>query len=254
MIASAQYILRFDDVCSTMNWRVWDEIEPILQSARVQPLLAVVPDNHDQKLKHSPPDPNFWRRVRDWQARGWSIGMHGYRHEYVTRSPGLIGINRFSEFAGLPALAQAERIHAAMQIFEEQRVRPDAWIAPAHSFDRTTVSLLGRSGLRVISDGLFRYPVRSYDGILWVPQQLWRLRPCPPGVWTVAYHINTWDRRQIQRFRDDVTRFAGAITSLRKAVEFYSGRTLRWSDHVCALVLRNALRCKIYARQLARQR
>jgi predicted deacetylase len=250
MIPPARYILRFDDVCSTMNWRVWDKIEAILQDARVQPLLGVVPDNHDQKLKHGPPDSNFWSRVRDWQARGWSIGMHGYRHEYLTRSAGLIGINGFSEFAGLSALAQAERIDGALQVFEEQGVRADAWVAPAHSFDHTTVSLLGRSGLRVISDGLFRYPVRTCEGVLWVPQQLWRLRRCPPGVWTVAYHINAWDRRQIQRFRDDVTRFAGAITSLRETVELHGGRTLRWSDRVCALALRNALRCKIYARQL----
>src|SRR5688572_15384620 len=41
-----QYLLRFDDICPTMNWRVWAEIESVLIQREIKPLLAVVPDNH----------------------------------------------------------------------------------------------------------------------------------------------------------------------------------------------------------------
>src|SRR5215471_9078010 len=99
---NATYLVRIDDVCPTMNWAVWPAIEAILVQNGVKPLLAVIPDNHDHLLNSCAAGKNFWNQVRSWRDRGWSIGLHGYQHRYVTRDSGIMGINRSSEFAGLP--------------------------------------------------------------------------------------------------------------------------------------------------------
>ena len=48
-------------------------------------------------------------------------------------------------------------------------------MAPWHSFDATTKAALAELGVRVISDGFSVLPYRDDKGMLWVPQQLWRL-------------------------------------------------------------------------------
>jgi predicted deacetylase len=250
-LIKASYILRFDDVCPTMNWRVWESVERVLMDADIRPLVAVVPDNRDQGLVHGCADPNFWSRVRAWQAAGWSIGMHGYRHQYVTDRAGLVGINRFSEFAGLPEAIQVAKIGAARQIFFDEGIRADAWVAPGHSFDWTTVKALKAAGIDTISDGLFRAPNRGPVGELWVPQQLWRLRARPSGLWTVAYHINSWTQTDVRRFASDIGRFRASITSFHEGVSLHPERNRQWTDEVYAILSRTALRLKVHAKQFA---
>jgi len=152
---TAKYLVRIDDVCPTMNWHVWRGVETVLLRWGIKPLLAVVPDNQDDFLKSCSPERTFWEQVRVWRNWGWTIGLHGYQHRYVTRDPGIIGINNSSEFAGLAAEVQAAKLQMAFEIFRREGIRPDVWIAPAHSFDRTTLKLLKEMGLRRISDGYF---------------------------------------------------------------------------------------------------
>src|SRR2546422_4041289 len=61
---TAKYLLRFDDLCPTMNWDVWSEVDGILRDADVKPILAVVPDNRDEKLQCGEPNSHFWEHVR----------------------------------------------------------------------------------------------------------------------------------------------------------------------------------------------
>src|SRR5262249_15450035 len=74
-----KYLLRFDDICPTMNWGVWRSVEKILLDTDVKPILAVVPDNRDERLKVGNANEGFWEEVRGWQARSWTIGLHGYQ-------------------------------------------------------------------------------------------------------------------------------------------------------------------------------
>jgi predicted deacetylase len=207
---SASYIVRFDDICPTMNWRVWDRLEPVLDRHGVRPILAVVPDNRDPKLLVDSAKVDFWSRVRRWQATGWTIGLHGYQHLYATRNAGLVGINGFSEFAGLAEDVQRDKLTRALQVFEQEGVHADAWVAPAHSFDAMTVGLLLEAGVKVISDGYYCRPVRHL-GALWVPQQLWRFRSMPAGLWTVCYHHNHFDEAAVARFTADIGSHANCI-------------------------------------------
>jgi hypothetical protein len=48
---SARYILRFDDICPTLNWDLWAGVEEVLLRTRIRPLLAVIPDNRDESLR-----------------------------------------------------------------------------------------------------------------------------------------------------------------------------------------------------------
>ena len=53
----ARYLLRFDDLCPTMNWGMWDRIEELLVKASIRPIVAVIPDNRDPKMDIGPADP-----------------------------------------------------------------------------------------------------------------------------------------------------------------------------------------------------
>ena len=76
----ARYLVRFDDICPTMNWAAWSRIETVLDRHGVAPILAVVPDNRDPKLMVDNSRADFWARVRGWQTKGWTIALHGFQH------------------------------------------------------------------------------------------------------------------------------------------------------------------------------
>ncbi len=216
----AQYILRFDDICPTMNWAVWQSLEMILTTYKISPILTVVPDNRDPNLMVHSEEPNFWARVRDWQKAGYFIALHGYQHLYRTPNAGLIGLNRRSEFAGLPFEDQKKMLMKAVEIFHDNGVRVDGWAAPAHSFDENTVDILRELGITVISDGFFLYPVKNM-GVLWIPQQLWRLRRMPFGIWTVCYHHNHFSEQMIHEFEQEVAKYASHIVSPHQIINEY---------------------------------
>ena len=77
------FVLRFDDICPTMRWDIWSQIEPALIDSDVKPILAVVPDNRDPVLAPAPAVRDFWGHVRRWQDLGWTIALHGYQHLYM---------------------------------------------------------------------------------------------------------------------------------------------------------------------------
>lgn len=239
----ARYLLRIDDITPTMAWSVFDEIERVLDAEGVRPIVAVVPDNKDAALDVEQPRADFWDRVRSWQAKGWTIGLHGHRHQYVTRHAGLVGINTRSEFAGLPRAEQEFKIAAGLRIFREQGVRADAFVAPAHSFDRATIDALLQHDIRVLSDGHFRWPRRDRAGMVWVPQQLWRFRDAPPGLWTVCLHVNKWSSGHVERLASDLRARRAQMTSLPDALDWAPPRPAPRLDPV-PFVYRTFLRAR----------
>jgi predicted deacetylase len=230
---STRYLLRFDDICPTMNWEVWSEIEAALLERNLKPMLAVVPDNQDQVLKVAPPVQDFWGRVRTWQASGWAIALHGYQHKYVTYHPGVVTVRKKSEFAGVPAAEQEEKLRLGMEVFERHGVNSSLWIAPSNSFDTSTVALLPRFGISTICDGHFRFPFVCRRNMFWVPHQLFGFRPAPAGVWTVCYHHNQWTSEDLRKFREDLDYYGPQISSLDEISREWAGRRSWWSSFVC---------------------
>lgn len=241
---SARYLIRFDDICPTMNWRVWDAIEAILIANSVRPILSVVPDNRDERLRAGPARTDFWTRAREWRDHGFAIGLHGYQHLYVNREAGIVGLQDRSEFAGLSAEEQDAKIAAGLRIMRGEGVEPRVWIAPSHSFDATTLDRLQAHGIRIVSDGYFAYPRVDGRGMLWIPQQLWRFRPMPFGVWTVCLHHNRWTDRQIAAFGANVRRYRESITDVEAIERQFGGGARRGVDPWTSRLFLTALRLK----------
>lgn len=211
-MAAARYVIRLDDACPTMNQARWSRIEAILDRHGVKPVVAVVPDNHDPDLVHDAPDPLFWDRARAWQAKGWVIAMHGLSHTLrETMARQLLPFHKRSEFSGLAYAEQAEKLANAKARFLKQGMDPHVWIAPAHGFDEATLKALRDiTGIRIISDGIAFRPFHK-GGFNWVPQQLWRFRLAPPGLWTVCIHPNNMDDAALDAFANDIATHAARI-------------------------------------------
>ena len=124
------FLLRFDDICPTLNWRVWNKVEQLLIEYEIKPLLAVIPDNQDPELRIDPPTADFWDRIRACRDRGWTIALHGYQHLYVTKNMGLVGRRRLSAFAGLSADQQEEKIRLGVEILRREGLQTKVFIAP----------------------------------------------------------------------------------------------------------------------------
>lgn len=226
-----RFILRFDDICPTMNWRIWRQLESDLYDLNIKPLMAVIPDNRDRELMVSAPGvDDFWNSVRAWQARGWTIGLHGYQHRYLTQMAGLYGRMPRSEFAGLPYESQEIKLQNAIRIFREQQVSPEVWVAPAHSFDAKTVAILSKLGVRIISDGYAIYPYQDAEGVTWIPQQFGKFRKLPFGVWTICCHFNSWTDAETGRFRQDLRKYRRHFTAVNDVVKSFREHRRNWFD------------------------
>jgi len=232
-----------------MNWAAWEQVENVLQKFSVKPIVSVIPDNQDASLNVGPPVQRFWDRVRAWQDRGWSIGLHGYQHLYATPDAGLIGIKPRSEFSGLAYAEQHLKLRCALDVFEGQQVTPRVWVAPGHSFDATTLRALRDLGIGCVSDGFSFFPHLDSNGIMWVPQQLWRLRRAPFGVWTVCYHLNHWRAGDVAGFASQVEEFAGMLTDLPSVVAAYDTRRRSAADVVFSSMYRQILKTRRWLHQ-----
>ncbi len=196
-VADTRYLFRLDDACPWMDHARWAALEALFDRFHVKPIVGVVPCCADPDLKVAPEDPFFWDRARGWQSKGWSIGLHGYNHVFTGRNKGLVPLNDYTEFAGRPESEQREKIRGAWAALMGQGLTPQIWVAPAHTFDRTTLRCLQEeTPIRVISDGLSSLPFRRW-GMTWVPQQMWRTRTAPSGVWTICLHPNEMDQKAL---------------------------------------------------------
>jgi predicted deacetylase len=250
---SAQYLVRFDDICPTMNWSIWERVEEKLVGAGIKPILAVVPDNQDPTLRAAKPNMDFWDRVRAWQMRGWTIGLHGYQHVYSTRNGGILQFNQFSEFSGLTFNEQISKLQRARDILKRERVHPELWVAPAHSFDVITLRALNEIGIRYLSDGFSLYPYRDSTGIMWVPQQLWHFRKMPFGIWTVCLHLNRWTLTDVDRFHSNLQEFGAVLTDWRSVVSQYEGRRRSPVDYLFSKTYPTAQRARYRLAQIRLQ-
>jgi predicted deacetylase len=202
---AARYLIRLDDACPEMEYERWQRVEEILDEFKIRPIVAVVPDNRDDALRHRSADPGFWDKVRNWQSKGWAIAMHGHTHVmHPTSGRILVPYYRRSEFAGLSFEQQKLKVRSAWNLFLSQRVEPKIWVAPAHSFDALTLKALREeTPIRIVSDGI-AWNSFYEDGFYWIPQQMWKLAPRKSGLWTVCLHPNQMNEEASARLRHDI--------------------------------------------------
>ena len=227
----AQFLLRFDDLCPTISPMAWDRFRAIIEEFGVRPILAVVPDNQDSDLDRAPADPDFWEQMRNLEASGATIAVHGYRHVCDSNGKSLLGIHRSSEFAGVNYETQREWIRAGFRILHEKGLHPRLWVGPRHGFDRNTIRALAEHSVDHISDGFARVPFRRH-GITWIPQQLWGPVPKKKGLWTICIHPHTAgasDAEQLRGFLEDV---AHQFTSFDRVLKEFPAARLGLSERM----------------------
>ena len=214
MLTAARYLLRLDDACPTMHWQRWERLGALLDAYNVKPIVAVIPDNRDADFHIDPPRKQFWTFVAEWHQKGWTIGLHGYQHLYVTDEGGLVPINNKSEFAGVPLEAQRHKIQRGWEIFRSHGLEPTVWVAPGHTFDRNTLlALQSETSIRIVSDGI-ALNCFARDGFHWIPQQLWRFVRMPFGTYTICLHPNSMGDQAFQHLEQVLERHSRRFASL----------------------------------------
>lgn len=88
-------LVRFDDICPTMDWNQWNRAMKILKLYHVKPLIGVIPDCQDPDLLIDLPRRDFWDYLKALQADGFAIAMHGYLHLYDTNAQGIVMVHPF---------------------------------------------------------------------------------------------------------------------------------------------------------------
>jgi predicted deacetylase len=213
----AQYLLRFDDLCPTMDRARWQHFLPLIEEFGLRPILAVIPGNQDKELNLSPPDADFWPRMRAMQASGAAIGLHGYRHLCQSRGRSFLPLHARTEFSGVPEETQREWIRAGLRILRGQGLDPGIFVAPRHGFDRATLSALGKEGIHLLSDGFARAPLLR-GGLTWIPQQLWAPVVKSKGLWTICVHSNLATEAQVSQLYAFLRVHAAQFTSVERVL------------------------------------
>ena len=189
-----QYLIRLDDACPTMNKKLWDRMENLLDVYGIKPLVGIIPHNEDPKQMIDSENSEFWSDVKRWEVKGWAIALHGYDHVYISNE-GLKGLNPLwmrSEFAGVSLEDQRKKIKGGMNIMHEHGFNPKYFFAPSHTFDENTlVALKAESDIRIISDTVATWPYR-YKDFVFIPQFSGSCREIKmKGLFTFCLHHNT---------------------------------------------------------------
>lgn len=220
--------IRLDDITPDMNWEKFDIIRGIFEKYDVKPIIGVVPDNRDKTLSVNPAREDFWEIVCELQKLGWLIAQHGYQHTYVTKDAGLLGINPFSEFAGLPFCEQKEKILKGQEILHKHGVCAKMFMAPGHTYDKNTLKALKELGFTAVTDGYSNAPYH-YMGLDFIPCTLARPK-LPDQVDTLCLHINNMRQDDFE----ELDRFIGKqIGVIGDAAEMMQSKDIvTSSDHI----------------------
>jgi len=232
-IKPAQYLLLFDDLCPTMRRARWQRLVELIGEFRIRPILAVIPDNHDPALAVEEPDPEFWRKMRDLEAAGAAIGLHGYRHQCASRGRSLVPLERVSEFAGVAEETQRLWIRAGLEILRSRGLTPKVWVAPRHGLDRVTLRALHEEGIGILSDGFARVPF-TREGLTWIPQQIWSPVEKSGGLWTICVHPGTISEERFGQLRQFLAGHAAQFTSVDRVLAEFQPCELELSERLYA--------------------
>lgn len=189
---SVKYFLRLDDACEHLSIDNWSRIETLFDKYGIKPLVGVIPNVGDKQLLSFQYDNNFWNKVRSWSDKGWTIALHGFTHEYTSSGSGLNPFHAKSEFVGKSYEEQKYKIVSGINVFNKHDIKVNAFFAPSHTFDLTTIDVLNKeTNIRFISDTIAFRPYTKY-GMIFIPQQFGSCKTIRfPGLYTICFHPNT---------------------------------------------------------------
>ena len=187
-------LVRFDDICPTMDYNQFHIAIELMNKYNVKALLGIIPDCKDPDLLLEEKHIDFWDFVKELQSNGYTIAMHGVNHVFDNHARGSIVSRWDSEFAGQTFEEQLEKIKKGKAILESHNIQTDIFIAPGHSFDNNTLKALAACGFKYISDGLSPKPYMTY-GITCIPVLSAGMPRLKMGTnHTAVFHAHEWIR------------------------------------------------------------
>ena len=193
--------VRLDDITPDMDWEKFRRLEKLLDENKIAPLIGIVPDNQDPNLMKNPAVSDFYQQIKTWENKGWSLAMHGCNHIYTTNKGGLFPLNHLSEFAGVALKEQKRMITEGKQKLSEMGIKTNIFMAPAHSFDKNTLTVLKEEGFCYITDGFGDYPYQR-SGLTFLPIAFRKEKDIEKdhGYTTIVFHTNTMDEGEFRAF------------------------------------------------------
>lgn len=185
------YVIRFDDINPRMNWQRFNKLKSIINKYKIKSILGVVPKCEDQSISKFTENKNYISHLQRMKADGDLIAQHGFTHIANSKYKNLFGMGGESEFAGLDYQTQYEKIYKGKNILIKNKLWQPIFMAPYHSFDKTTLKVLRNLGFELLTDGFSRYPYKLY-GMKFIPQL--SSMPLPtylPLISQLCIHINT---------------------------------------------------------------
>lgn len=199
----SKYLLRLDDASEYMDVERWKKMETLLDEFDIKPIIGIIPNNLDPSLINKyKKNLKFWDEMRCLVEKGWTPALHGYEHQYVTKSGGVNPVNYRSEFAGLEYEVQADKIEKGWKILKAEHISPNLFFAPSHTFDKNTLEAIrNKTNIRVISDTV-AFDVYKKWGFWFLPQQSGVVRKLPFNLVTFCYHPNTMSDKDFSLLRE----------------------------------------------------
>lgn len=233
-----RYILiRFDDLCPTMDFTQWGRAMDLLEKYSIRPLVGVIPECMDPVLQISPYQEDFWDNIRLLQSKGFKVAMHGCNHVLTNRT----------EFKDIPLSEQCAKIKHGKEELEKHGIETDIFFAPCHSYDDNTLLALSTNGFKYLSDGFTKKPIRK-NGIICVPC---RSSGIPKiigfGGFTAVLHAHEWNWsekaadydafvRFLEKYHNDIVSFEDYIACSKvgnRFVQEISAKTfLIYRNHI----------------------
>lgn len=218
----SKYILRLDDACHQMPLEKWKIFEAFFEKTNIKPIVGVIPLNKDKSLG-SFKNNHFWRLIKNWETKGWSIAMHGLNHqcEKINPKKSFFKFGNKSEFVGKSQKEQMEMVHNSISCFEQNNIKPSIFMAPSHTFDSNTLNALELSSkIRIITDG-FSFRAFKKNNFIFIPQQLWSVWKFPLGLYTICIHPTSMTTQNIYELIKDLEKISSNIISLSE-IDFKS--------------------------------
>lgn len=198
-------LIRLDDITPDMNWRNFGLVMEILEKHGIKVLLGVVPDNRDELLCCGKRREDFFDILLKLQEKGHRIAQHGFTHIYDSEDSGILGLNNFSEFAGISLDEQRRRIAEGKKILQRNGIETDIFMAPGHSYDKNTLIVLRELGFHYVTDGFYPQPYTE-EGILCIPCTMLE---GGKGMETdtLCFHLNHRTEEEIQWLDEFITEY-----------------------------------------------
>ena len=213
-------LIRIDDVCENMDWKLMEKLEILFDKHSIKPVLGVIPDNKDKEFLSFPKNDNFWDQVRKWQDKGWEIVQHGYTHIYdklCEEKTDYFNYGGGSEFFGHPLEVQETRIKNGLEKFKQEKINIRSFFAPNQTYDDNTFIALKKCGIKEVIDGYGLMPYTEKN-IKFIPQLFEKVVLLPFGIQSTKLHLHSWSDEDYENFEKFINKNSHKVVSYDEAL------------------------------------